>query len=78
MILGLREKSKAVIEAKPADIMDVNDGAVAESLRLHGVRRLVHISTFGVYDSRREMREPIQESFPRGPGRGYGNSKVAK
>jgi UDP-2,3-diacylglucosamine hydrolase len=42
MILGLREKSKAVIEAKPADIMDVNDGAVAEALRRHGVRRLVH------------------------------------
>jgi UDP-2,3-diacylglucosamine hydrolase len=42
MILGLREKSKAVIEAKPADIMDVNDGAVAAALRAHGVRRLVH------------------------------------
>ena len=42
MILGLREKSKAVIQAKPADIMDVNDGAVVEALRAHGVRRLVH------------------------------------
>jgi nucleoside-diphosphate-sugar epimerase len=51
---------------------------VAEAARLTGVRRLVHISTFGVYDARRGMREPIVESFPRGPGRGYGNSKVAK
>jgi UDP-2,3-diacylglucosamine hydrolase len=42
LILGLREKSKAVIEAKPAEIMDVNDGAVVEALRAHGVRRLVH------------------------------------
>jgi UDP-2,3-diacylglucosamine hydrolase len=42
MILGLREKSKAVVQAKPADIMDVNDGAVVEALRAHGVRRLVH------------------------------------
>ncbi|HEX2197258.1 MAG TPA: UDP-2,3-diacylglucosamine diphosphatase [Burkholderiales bacterium] len=42
MILGLREKSKAVIQAKPADIMDVNDGAVVQALRSHGVRRLVH------------------------------------
>lgn len=42
MILGLREKSKAVIEAKPAQIMDVNDQAVAQALRAHGVRRLVH------------------------------------
>jgi UDP-2,3-diacylglucosamine hydrolase len=42
MILGLREKSKAVIEAKPAAIMDVNPDAVADSLRRHGVRRLVH------------------------------------
>jgi UDP-2,3-diacylglucosamine hydrolase len=42
MILGLREKSKAVIEAKPADIMDVNDAAVADALRRHGVGRLIH------------------------------------
>jgi UDP-2,3-diacylglucosamine hydrolase len=42
MILGLREKSKAVIQAKPAEIMDVNESAVAEALRRHGVSRLVH------------------------------------
>ena len=42
MILGLRDKSKAVIQAKPAEIMDVNDGAVVDALRAHGVRRLVH------------------------------------
>lgn len=51
---------------------------VAEAVRLTGVRRLVHTSTFGVYDARRGMHEAITESFPRGPGRGYGNSKVAK
>jgi len=39
---GLREKSKAVIQAKTAEIMDVNDAAVAEALRRHGVTRLVH------------------------------------
>jgi UDP-2,3-diacylglucosamine hydrolase len=42
LILGLREKSKAVIQAKPAEIMDVNDAAVAQALRRHGVTRLVH------------------------------------
>jgi UDP-2,3-diacylglucosamine hydrolase len=42
MIRGLREKSKAVIEAKPADIMDVNDDAVAQAMREHAVTRLVH------------------------------------
>jgi UDP-2,3-diacylglucosamine hydrolase len=42
MILGLREKSKAVIQAKPAQIMDVNQAAVAEAMRRHGVTRLVH------------------------------------
>ena len=41
-ILALREKSKAVIQAKPAAIMDVNGDAVREALRRHGVRRLVH------------------------------------
>ena len=38
--------------------------------------RLVHISTFGVYDWRRPMTVPIAEDFPRGPGRGYGNFKL--
>ena len=51
---------------------------VAEAVRLTGVPRLVHISTFGVYDRRRPASGAIAESFPRGPGRGYGNSKVAK
>jgi UDP-2,3-diacylglucosamine hydrolase len=41
-ILGLREKSKEVTQAKPADIMDVNELAVARALQAHGVRRLVH------------------------------------
>ena len=42
LILGLREKSKAVIQAKPAEIMDVNDAAVARDMLAHGVTRLVH------------------------------------
>ena len=42
LILGLREKSKAVVQAKPADIMDVNDAAVARAMQAHGVTRLIH------------------------------------
>jgi nucleoside-diphosphate-sugar epimerase len=60
---------------------DINLGGtrnVAEAVRLTGVRRLVHLSTFGVYDRRREANEPVTESFPRGGSRGYGNYKVAK
>jgi len=38
----MREKSKQVIEAKPAEIMDVNDDAVRDALRRHNVSRLVH------------------------------------
>jgi UDP-2,3-diacylglucosamine hydrolase len=41
-ILGLREKSKAVVQEKPAEIMDVNAAAVAQAMRSHGVSRLVH------------------------------------
>jgi UDP-2,3-diacylglucosamine hydrolase len=41
-IVQLREKSKAVIQAKPAEIMDVNEDAVREALRRHRVCRLVH------------------------------------
>jgi nucleoside-diphosphate-sugar epimerase len=51
---------------------------VAETVRLCGVKRLVHVSTFGVYDWRRPMTAPIAEDFPRGSGGGYGNFKVAK
>ncbi len=60
---------------------DINLGGtrnVAEAVRLTGVRRLVHLSTFGVYDRRREVNEPVTEDFPRGGSRGYGNYKVAK
>jgi len=41
-ILELREKSKEVIQAKPAAIMDVNEEAVRGVFRRHGVRRLIH------------------------------------
>ncbi len=60
---------------------DINLGGtknVAEAVRLTGVKRLVHISTFGVYDMRREVTGPVTEDFPRGAGRGYGNYKGAK
>lgn len=60
---------------------DINLGGtrnVAEAVRLCGLRRLVHISTFGVYDRRRKTSGPMREDFARGGGRGYGNYKVAK
>ncbi len=41
-ILALREKSKEVIQAKPAEIMDVNDGAVRDAMRAHDVNLLIH------------------------------------
>ena len=41
-IHGLREKSKEVIAAKPADIMDVNQETVKDAFRKHHVRRMVH------------------------------------
>jgi len=49
---------------------------VLEAIRLAGVKRLVHLSTFGVYDPRRMAPGPIAETTPRGPGRAYGNSKT--
>lgn len=60
---------------------DINLGGtrnVAEAVRLTGVKRLIHISTFGVYDRRQPTHGPVTESFTRGGGRGYGNYKVAK
>jgi len=60
---------------------DINLGGarnIAEAMRLGGARRPVHISTFGVYDSRRAPAGPIDEDFPRGATRGYGNYKAAQ
>ena len=60
---------------------DVNLGGtrnVAETARLTSVRRLVHISTFGVYDSSRPASGPITEDFPCGGTRAYGAYKAAK
>jgi nucleoside-diphosphate-sugar epimerase len=51
---------------------------VAEAVRLTGVKRLVLISTMGVYDRRQESSRPVEEDFPRGEGNPYGNSKAAK
>jgi nucleoside-diphosphate-sugar epimerase len=69
------------VQAALSTAFDINLGGtrnVAETVRLCGVRRLVHISTFGVYDRRRVGSGAVKEDFPRGPGRGYGNYKVAK
>ena len=41
-ILQMREKSREVVAAKPAEIMDVNAGAVRDAFRRHDVRRLIH------------------------------------
>jgi UDP-2,3-diacylglucosamine hydrolase len=38
----MRERSKEVVKAKTAEIMDVNEEAVRQALRRHGVRRLIH------------------------------------
>lgn len=60
---------------------DINLGGtrnVAETVRLARVRRLVHISTFGVYDLRRPTGPKITEDFPKGPVRAYGAYKAAK
>ena len=69
---GLREKSKEVIGAKPAEIMDVNEDAVRQALRQHGVSRLVHGHTHrpGLHrlevDGRRCERWVLPDWYGRG------------
>jgi UDP-2,3-diacylglucosamine hydrolase len=41
-IVQMREKSREVVQGKPAEIMDVNDDAVRQALQRHAVRRLIH------------------------------------
>ncbi|HJY78174.1 MAG TPA: UDP-2,3-diacylglucosamine diphosphatase [Burkholderiales bacterium] len=71
-IVGMREKSKEVVQAKPADIMDVNDAAVAEAMRAHAVTRLVHGHTHRpgrhalTIDGRRAERWVLPDWYGRG------------
>jgi UDP-2,3-diacylglucosamine hydrolase len=41
-VVQMREKSRQVVQEKTAEIMDVNDDAVRQAMRSHGVRRLIH------------------------------------
>ncbi|HJT60918.1 MAG TPA: UDP-2,3-diacylglucosamine diphosphatase [Burkholderiales bacterium] len=38
----MREKSRQVVQEKTAEIMDVNEDAVGQAMRSHGVLRLIH------------------------------------
>ncbi len=69
------------VQQSLSNAFDINLGGtrnIAEAVRLTGVKRLVHISTMGVYDTRRETNANVPEDFPRGANRGYGNYKAAK
>ena len=41
-VLEMREKSRLAVQGKTPQIMDVNEDAVREAMRSHGVRRLMH------------------------------------
>ena len=60
------------------DINIIGTRNVAEAMRLTAARRLVHLSTFGAYDWRRQLPSPVNEDAPLGPGRAYGAFKAAK
>ncbi len=50
---------------------------VFEASQISGVKRVVHVSTFGVYDWDNIHRGPVKESFPRWGKRFYPATKVA-
>ena len=52
--------------------------AVADAARLTGIKRLIHISTFGVYDWRKLANETVPEDSVLGQGTAYSNSKVSQ
>lgn len=52
---------------------------VVEAVRLTGIKRVIHLSTFGVYDWRKsDDAQIISEDFARGSGAAYSNSKAAQ
>jgi UDP-2,3-diacylglucosamine hydrolase len=71
----VREKSKESVAGKPAEIMDVNDGAVREAFRRHGVTRMIHGHTHRAakheleVDGRRRERWVLPDWY--GLGGGY-------
>jgi UDP-2,3-diacylglucosamine hydrolase len=42
IVAGIRSRSRKATPRKPANIMDVNAGAVAAAFALHGVTRMIH------------------------------------
>jgi len=68
------------VQQSLSNAFDINLGGsrnVAEAVRLTGVKRLVQLSTFGVYDPFTPPTGAVTEDFPRGGRRGYGNLKGA-
>ena len=51
---------------------------VAEAVRLTGVKRVVQISTLGVYNRAFEGSGPVAETLQRGDSTAYGNSKAVQ
>jgi UDP-glucose 4-epimerase len=52
--------------------------AVADAARLTGVKRVIHISTFGAYNWRKITSGPVHEDSLLGQGTAYSNSKVSQ
>lgn len=55
VVRGYREQSKAVTAQKAADIMDVNEQTVRETLQRHGVRNMIHGHTHRPADHRFDL-----------------------
>jgi nucleoside-diphosphate-sugar epimerase len=52
--------------------------AVADAARLTGIKRVIHISTFGAYNWRKITESPVVEDNLLGAGSAYSNSKVSQ
>jgi UDP-2,3-diacylglucosamine hydrolase len=68
----MRQKSRQVVQEKTAEIMDVNDDAVRQAMRSHGVLRLIHGHTHRpgrhevALDGRRGERWVLPDWYGRG------------
>lgn len=62
-ILDLREKSKAAVRAKPAEIMDVSLAAVRQAFEAHDVPRLIHGHTHRPGHHRLEVAGKLRERW---------------
>ncbi len=75
---ALRDKSRAAVAEKKAEIMDVNANAVQQCFANENVDCIIHGHTHRPYDHRDDNQENHDEDLQHGPGPQYNSAKASR